>query len=86
MLLKETLSALSACIVTLALSAGVYPLAVWGLGQVFFAEQAEGSLLYSRDRTVIGKRFGCAVTSTKWVAVGGSSSVLSSTLAGSARS
>ena len=54
MLLKETLNALYACIVTLALSAGVYPLAVWGLGQLFFAEQAEGSLVYSRDRTVIG--------------------------------
>jgi len=54
MLLKETLNALYACIVTLALSAGIYPLAVWGLGQLFFAEQAEGSLVYSRDRTVIG--------------------------------
>jgi K+-transporting ATPase ATPase C chain len=54
MVLKETLTALAACVVSFVLCAVAYPLAVWGLGQLFFPEQAEGSLVYGRDRTVIG--------------------------------
>lgn len=54
MLLKETFNALAACVLTFALCAGLYPAAVWGLGQLFFPAQAEGSLVYGRDRTVIG--------------------------------
>jgi potassium-transporting ATPase KdpC subunit len=54
MLIKETVNALAACVVSFLLCAGAYPAATWGLGQLFFPEQAEGSLIYSRDRTVIG--------------------------------
>ncbi len=54
MLIKETVNALAACVVSFVLCAVAYPAAVWGLGQLFFPEQAEGSLVYSRDRTVIG--------------------------------
>jgi K+-transporting ATPase ATPase C chain len=54
MVIKETVTALAACVVTFVLCAVAYPVAVWGLGQLFFPEQAEGSLIYGRDRTVIG--------------------------------
>jgi K+-transporting ATPase ATPase C chain len=54
MLLKETINALAACAVSFVLCAIAYPAVVWGLGQFFFPAQAEGSLVYSRDRTVIG--------------------------------
>ena len=54
MLIKETVNALAACVVSFVLFAVVYPAAAWGLGQLFFPEQAEGSLIYGRDRTVIG--------------------------------
>ena len=39
---------------TFVLCAVAYPAAVWGLGQLAFPHQAEGSLIYDRDRTVIG--------------------------------
>jgi K+-transporting ATPase ATPase C chain len=45
---------LVACAVTFALCAVAYPAVVWGLGQLVFPHQAEGSLVYARDRTVIG--------------------------------
>ena len=54
MLIRETVNALAACVVSFVLCAVAYPAVVWGLGQLFFPEQAEGSLIYSRDRTVIG--------------------------------
>ena len=54
MLIKESVNALAACVVSFVLCAGAYPAAAWALGQLFFPEQAEGSLVYGRDRTVIG--------------------------------
>src|SRR5947209_653168 len=53
-MIRETANALRACLVTLVLCAAVYPAAVWGLGRLAFPSQAEGSLIYDRDRTVIG--------------------------------
>ncbi len=53
-MIRETVNALAACLVSFALCAVAYPAAVWGLGQLVFPHQAAGSLLYSRDRTVIG--------------------------------
>src|SRR4051794_35498783 len=50
----EIRTALAACLVTFVLCAVAYPAAVWGLGQLLFPRQAEGSLIYSRDRRVIG--------------------------------
>jgi K+-transporting ATPase ATPase C chain len=40
--------------VTFVLCAVLYPTATWGLGQLIFPKQAEGSLAFGRDRTVIG--------------------------------
>ncbi len=53
-MIRETVNALAACVVTFALCAVAYPAAVWGMAQVVFPEQAAGSLIYDRDRTVIG--------------------------------
>ena len=53
-MIRETVNALAACVVTFVLCAVAYPAAVWGLGQLAFPRQAEGSLIYGRDRTVIG--------------------------------
>jgi K+-transporting ATPase ATPase C chain len=53
-MIRETVHALAACVVTFVLCAVIYPAAVWGLGQLAFPQHAEGSLIYSRDRAVIG--------------------------------
>jgi K+-transporting ATPase ATPase C chain len=53
-MIRETMDALRACLVTFVFCAVAYPAATWGLAQLAFPHQAEGSLLYDRDRTVIG--------------------------------
>jgi K+-transporting ATPase ATPase C chain len=53
-MIRETVNALLACVVTFVLCAVAYPAAVWGLGQAAFPDQAEGSLVYDRERVVIG--------------------------------
>jgi potassium-transporting ATPase KdpC subunit len=53
-MIRETVNALLACLVTFVLCAVAYPAVVWGLAQLAFSHQAEGSLLYNRDRAVIG--------------------------------
>jgi K+-transporting ATPase ATPase C chain len=51
---RETVRAVGACAVTFLICAMAYPVVVWGIGQVVFPKEAEGSLIYARDRTVIG--------------------------------
>jgi K+-transporting ATPase ATPase C chain len=41
-------------VVTFVLCAVIYPAVVWGFAQLLFPAQAEGSLIYSKDRTIIG--------------------------------
>jgi potassium-transporting ATPase KdpC subunit len=53
-MIRELTLALRGCAVTFVLCAVIYPLAVWGFGQLLFPAQAEGSLIYRKDRTVIG--------------------------------
>ena len=53
-MIRESVSALLACLVSFILCAVAYPAVVWGLAQLAFPHQAEGSLIYNRDRTVIG--------------------------------
>jgi K+-transporting ATPase ATPase C chain len=53
-MMRETMSALLACLVTFVLCAVAYPALVWGLAQLAFPRQAAGSLLYTADRTLIG--------------------------------
>ena len=53
-MIRETVSALLACLVSFVLCAVAYPAVVWGLAQLAFPDQAQGSLIYDHDRTVIG--------------------------------
>jgi K+-transporting ATPase ATPase C chain len=53
-LTRRIIEALVASVVTFVLCSVLYPLVVWGAGQLAFPRQAEGSLVYRRDRTVIG--------------------------------
>jgi K+-transporting ATPase ATPase C chain len=53
-MIRETVNALLACVVTFVICAVAYPATVWGLGQVAFPDQAEGSLIRNRERDVIG--------------------------------
>jgi K+-transporting ATPase ATPase C chain len=60
-LANELKRALLAVILLSILLCGIYPLAVWGIGQWFFSEKANGSLLKSGQRIVgsvlIGQQF-----------------------------
>ena len=53
-MIRQTVTALLACLVSFILCAVAYPVAVWGLAQLVFPHQAEGSLIHNRERTVIG--------------------------------
>ncbi len=53
-MLRETVRALAACLVTFALCVVGYTAVVWGLAQLVFPDQASGSLVYSQGRTVVG--------------------------------
>jgi K+-transporting ATPase ATPase C chain len=53
-MIRETVRAFGACLVSFVVCAFVYPVIVWGIGKFAFPAKAEGSLVYSRDRTVIG--------------------------------
>jgi K+-transporting ATPase ATPase C chain len=67
-MIRETVVALFACVVTFALCAVAYPVAVWGLAQLAFPRQAAGSLIHARDRTVVGSELiGQAFSSDRYV-------------------
>ena len=53
-MIRETLFALRACVVTFVFCAVLYPLVVWGAARAAFPEEAAGSLILGRDREVIG--------------------------------
>jgi len=52
-MIRETIQAFTACLITFILCAVTYPAAVWGIGQLAFPRKAEGSLI-ERDGKVIG--------------------------------
>jgi K+-transporting ATPase ATPase C chain len=52
-MIRETVNALMACVVTFLVCAVAYPLAVYGIGHTLFPRQAEGSLI-EVDGKVIG--------------------------------
>ena len=51
---KETLVSLRITLVFAVLLCGVFPLIIFGAGQLFFPRQANGSLIESRDRRILG--------------------------------
>lgn len=53
-MIRETVHALVACVVTFLLCAVAYPAVVWGVGHFAFPHQAEGSLITDAKGEVIG--------------------------------
>lgn len=51
---REMTVALRACLVTFVLCSVLYPVVVWAMALLLFPWQAEGSLIYGTDRSVIG--------------------------------
>jgi K+-transporting ATPase ATPase C chain len=55
-MVKELKQGLFFTIVTMGLLGGGYNVALWGVGQVIFPSQSEGSLIRRADGTVLGSR------------------------------
>lgn len=53
-LVKETMTAILATLLFAIVLCGVYPLIIWGAGQLMFPRQANGSLIESKDRKIVG--------------------------------
>jgi potassium-transporting ATPase KdpC subunit len=52
--LKEILISVRVTVVFAVLLCGVFPLVIFGVGQLFFPRQANGSLIESNDRRILG--------------------------------
>jgi potassium-transporting ATPase KdpC subunit len=53
-LVSEIKTSIIATIVLAIICSGIYPLVVWGIGQILFPFQANGSLIETKDGTIIG--------------------------------
>jgi K+-transporting ATPase ATPase C chain len=53
-ILLEIKTSIIATIVLAIILSGLYPVVVWGLGQLAFPHKANGSLIESKDRRIIG--------------------------------
>ena len=54
MIIKETITSILATFLFAIVLCGLYPVLIWGGAQVLFPHQANGSLIESRDRTLVG--------------------------------
>jgi len=55
--LKEILTSILATLVFGVMLCGIFPLIIFGAGQLFFPRQANGSLIESSDRRIIGSEW-----------------------------
>jgi K+-transporting ATPase ATPase C chain len=55
--LKELLTSILATLVFAVLLCGIFPLIIFGAGQLFFPQKANGSLIESSDRRIIGSEW-----------------------------
>lgn len=53
-IVKELTTAVRATLIFAVVLCGIYPVVVWGLSQLMFPHQANGSLIESADRKLIG--------------------------------
>ncbi|CEF49000.1 unnamed protein product [uncultured bacterium] len=66
-IVKETITSILATLLFAVVLCGIYPLIVFGAGQLFFPHQANGSLIESNDRKIVGSEWlGQNFTSPKY--------------------
>jgi K+-transporting ATPase ATPase C chain len=53
-IVKETFTAIVSTLLFAVVLCGLYPLLIWGAGQLFFSHQANGSLIEASDRKIVG--------------------------------
>jgi potassium-transporting ATPase KdpC subunit len=53
-IIKEIITSILATVLFALILCGIYPVIIWGGAQLLFPRQANGSLLESRDRTIVG--------------------------------
>lgn len=53
-IVKESLTSILATLLLAVVLCGIYPAAVWGASQLIFPRQANGSLIESADRKIVG--------------------------------
>lgn len=56
-IIKDTITSILATIFFALLLCGLYPVVIWGAGQLLFPHQANGSLIEDRERTIVGSEF-----------------------------
>jgi K+-transporting ATPase ATPase C chain len=56
-IVKEIIHSILATVVFAIVLCGIYPLIVWGAGQLLFSHQANGSLIETADRKVVGSEW-----------------------------
>jgi len=66
-IVKEFITSVIATLLFAVVLCGIYPLIVWGAGQLLFSHQANGSLIESGDRKIVGSEWlGQNFTSAKY--------------------
>ncbi len=53
-IIKESITSILATLLFAIVLCGLYPVLIWGVAQVLFPYQANGSLIESRDRKMVG--------------------------------
>ena len=56
-IVKETTRAILATLLFAVVLCGIYPVIIWGAGQLLFPHQANGSLIEGNDRKVVGSEW-----------------------------
>jgi len=66
-IIKETITSIFATLLFAVIVCGIYPVVVWGAGQLIFPHQANGSLIEGSDRKIVGSEWlGQNFTSAKY--------------------
>lgn len=66
-IVKETITSILATLLFAVVLCGIYPVIIWGAGQLLFPHQANGSLIESSDRKIVGSEWlGQNFTSAKY--------------------
>jgi potassium-transporting ATPase KdpC subunit len=56
-IVQEIITAIRATLLFALILCGIYPVVIWGTSQLLFPHQANGSLIESRDRKIVGSEW-----------------------------